>query len=186
MSASYFQDSGCFEWTRLLRWDAVRSHHCILSSPTAAFPTRNISHDFWQLLLRWTLCPKQDMNHALCNLEQTLHAKKMHRWDVGMNWTRRYARACVISNVWYRIRHHCVDKHFTTSSSTGRLFFPLNLKDRRDNRCWKAFPSYSLHCKMMHLLYLQADISALSWILHAEKCRGAPWLVPPGGHKGNT
>lgn len=62
------------------------------------------------------------------------------------------------------------------------FFFPLNLKDRRDNRCWKAFLSYSLHCKMMHLLYLQADISALSWILHAEKCRGVPWLVHLRGH----
>lgn len=160
------------------------------SALITCFTTCNFSHDFWQLLLRWSPRPKQVVNRVLLNLKQTLHGvkKKKPNWSTSQTWARigcTFMSKCfVVSNVWYRIRHHCVltNTLLPRQMLVGFFFFPLNLKDRRDNRCCKAFLSYSLHCKMMHLLYLQADISALSWILHAEKCRGVPWLVRLRGH----
>lgn len=60
-------------------------------------------------------------------------------------------------------------------------FFHWNFTDRRENRWCEGFLSYSLHCKMMHWLYLWTDISLLSYILHAKESKGVWWPTPKGG-----
>lgn len=73
-----------------------------------------------------------------------------------------HTQAHTISNVRYQIRHHCVLTNTLLLCQVVSSFFHWNFKDRRENRWRKDFLSYSLHCKMMHWLYLWADITSLS------------------------
>lgn len=76
--------------------------------------------------------------------------------------THTHAQAHTISNVQYQIRHHCVLTNTLLLRQVVSSFFHWNFKDRGQNRWREDFLSYSLHCKMMHWLYLWADISSLS------------------------
>lgn len=64
-----------------------------------------------------------------------------------------------LQKVLYQFTHHWA----ATPHSPGVMssIFHINFKARSLNRC-KDFLSYSSHCKMMHRLYLWADISWLS------------------------
>lgn len=139
----------------LPRQDAAKSPHSVLSYPV---PSGTLCHRrnnyFCQLPSKLNSWSK--LSHETFS-SQSLQELLLEKWRPMSRCTHTHT----ISNVQYQIQHHRVDKHFTTVSS-GEQLFPLKFRAGRQNRWREDFLSYSSHCKMMHWLYLWADISSLS------------------------
>lgn len=159
---------------QLLWWKNIAETRYSQTSSRCPFVSNSIWHPFLDAITRLTLffLPAQVKKKILIQTKPwiiqvaiyqssfTRNINQCH--DVQFQDTHTHTQAHTISNVRYQIQHHCVLTNTLLLCQVVSSFFHWNLKDRKWNRWCHNFPAYSLHCKMMHRLYLWADISSLS------------------------